>query len=122
MVGFGWAKKWRLQKRREFLRIQRFGTRYFGKYIVLISLKNSTNPGKAGITVSKKVGPAHCRNQIKRRIRHVLRTNPFIYVKKQIVIIAKDSASEASFDDLKNDLIKTSVKFDSQQPKHHFAS
>lgn len=122
MTGFGWAKKWRLQKRREFLRIQRFGTRHFGKYVVLISLKNSTDLGKAGITVSKKVGPAHCRNQIKRRLRHVLRTNPFIYMKKQIVIIAKDSASEASFDDLKDDLIKTYLKFINKQPKNHFSA
>jgi ribonuclease P protein component len=115
VIRFGFYRKWRLQKRRDFLRVQRFGTRSFGKYVVVIAMRCQSlapnNISKAGITVSKKVGPAHLRNKIKRRLRHVLRTHSFIFSKKLIVVIAKDSAKEATFVELKDDLLRAFLKF-----------
>src|SRR5688572_6490790 len=67
-------KEKRIRKRRDFLHIQRCGSRSFGRFIIAVAKRDKGGgAGKVGITVPKKVGAAHQRNKIKRRIRHILR-------------------------------------------------
>lgn len=102
------AKGKRVRKRRDFLRVQRYGFRVFGRFIVAISEREKEKTlGRFGITVPKKVGPAHIRNKVKRRIRHVMRHNQTLFFERTIVIVARDSISNANFSDLENDLIET---------------
>ncbi len=100
------AREKRIRKRRDFLRVQRRGTRVFGRFVVVIF---QTIPhlehGNFGVTVPKKVGPAHDRNKIKRRIRHIFRHNQKVFAGKSIVVIARDSANNASFAELNTDLL-----------------
>ena len=44
-------------------------------YLVLYARKNRTGTNRVGITVSKKLGKAHIRNRVRRRVREVYRLN-----------------------------------------------
>ena|SRR6266536_2076949 len=99
-------RKRRLSKRREFLYIQKRGMRSFGKFLVVIGLKaKNLSCGRVGITIPKKVGKAHDRNLIKRRVRHILRLQQDLFLNKDIVVIIKENAITASFSLLEKDLI-----------------
>jgi ribonuclease P protein component len=98
----------RIRKRRDFLRIQRSGTRVHGSLIVLIAKRISPNSrGRVGLTVAKTVGKAHVRNLVKRRLRHIIRENAVLLSSCDVVILALADAATASFDALKSDLLRT---------------
>jgi ribonuclease P protein component len=109
------ARDKRIQKRRDFLHVQRHGVRSFGRFVVAIAQRSHENAcGKLGITVPKKVGPAHVRNKIKRRIRHILRLNQDAFFEKFLVIIAKESSEAACFSDLSQDILQACRRFKHQ--------
>lgn len=115
------AKEKRIRKRRDFLRVQRFGNRSFGKFVVIVAQRTATeSSGKIGITVPKKVGAAHIRNKIKRRIRHIFRLKQDLFLGKSLVIIARTAASSIAFRDLESDVIDACQRLKSD-PKHGMA-
>ena len=70
-------------------------------YLVLYARKNRTQINRVGITVSKKLGKAHIRNRIRRRIREVYRLNEEKFLPGwDIVVVARSKAAEAPFDKL----------------------
>jgi len=102
------AKEKRIRKRRDFLRLQRFGSRAFGRSVVVIAQRSEDLAlGRLGITVPKKIGAAHVRNKIKRRIRHIFRLKPELFFKKSIVVVARSTASSITFRDLELDITET---------------
>jgi ribonuclease P protein component len=105
------SKEKRIRKRRDFLRIQRFGARSFGRFVVIIAQRSFDLPaGKIGITVPKKVGAAHIRNKIKRRIRHIFRFHQELFKQKSLVVVARTAAHQSSFSHLESDIIDTCAK------------
>lgn len=101
------ARDKRIRKRRDFLRVQRYGIRSFGRLVVVVAKRDKDgSDGKIGITVPKKVGAAHVRNKVKRRIRHILRLNQNLFFEKCLVIVARDTAGVAAFSDLEADLVE----------------
>jgi ribonuclease P protein component len=112
------AKEKRIRKRRDFLRVQRFGARSFGRFVVIVAQRSLDLPlGRLGITVPKKVGAAHIRNKIKRRIRHVFRAKQELFKNKSLVVIARTAATLGAFKDLENDIIKACQKLDHSRPR-----
>ena len=109
------AKDKRIRKRRDFLRIQRFGARSFGRFVVIVAQRSGIFSGRVGITVPKKVGAAHIRNKIKRRIRHIFRLKQDLFLGKSLVIIARAGASVVAFRDLNIDIIDACQKLKSDQ-------
>lgn len=100
------SKDKRLRKRRDYLRVQRFGNRYFGRFIVAVAQRcKDGDAGRVGFTVPKKVGAAHVRNKVKRRLRHITRVNQDLFFERTLVIVARDSAASASFAELHRDLV-----------------
>ena len=72
-----------------------------GPYLVLYARKNRTGQNRVGITVSKKLGKAHIRNRVRRRIREVYRLNEELFQPGwDIVVVARTRAIEAPFDKL----------------------
>lgn len=109
------AKDKRLRKRRDYLRVQRSGARAFGRFVVAVAHKHKEgDPGRVGFTVPKKVGAAHVRNKVKRRLRHIVRVNQDLFFEKTLVIVARDSAIRATFAELRADLMDACRKL-----KHH---
>ena len=70
-------------------------------YMVLYARKNRTGANRVGITVSKKLGKAHIRNRIRRRLREVYRLNEDQFAPGyDIVVVARSRCVEAPFDQL----------------------
>jgi len=67
-------------------------------YLVLYARKNRLDTNRVGITVSKKLGKAHVRNRIRRRIREVYRLNEEKFQPGwDIVVVARSKALNAPF-------------------------
>ncbi len=87
----------RLLRRGEFRKVQERGLRHAGAALVLLALPTSLGWRRLGLTVSRKVGHAVCRAQVKRRLRDIFRKErgrlpPSV----DVVIIARRPAAEAS--------------------------
>ena len=66
--------------------------------LVLYARKNRTGENRVGITVSKKLGKAHVRNRIRRRIREVYRLNEEKFQPGwDIVVVARSRCVDADF-------------------------
>ena len=69
--------------------------------LVLYVRKNRTDTNRVGITVSKKLGKAHIRNRIRRRLREVYRLNEDRFAPGwDIVVVARTKARYVSFAEL----------------------
>ena len=67
-------------------------------YLVLYARKNRTQSNRVGITVSKKLGKAHIRNRVRRRLREVYRINEEQFLPGwDIVVVARTKAIHADF-------------------------
>ena len=70
-------------------------------FLVLYARKNRTGTNRVGITVSKKLGKAHARNRVRRRLREVYRLNEAAFQPGwDIVVVARSRAVGADFSDL----------------------
>ncbi len=76
-----------------------YRTSGFGNgYLVMYARRNRTTTNRVGITVSKKLGKAHIRNRVRRRLREVYRLNEALFQPGwDIVIVARSRAIEADF-------------------------
>lgn len=80
-------------------------------YLVLYARRNRTEGNRVGITVGKKLGKAHIRNRVRRRIREVYRLNEEKFQSGwDIVIVARSRAIEAPFDKLTGSYLSLAKK------------
>lgn len=70
-------------------------------YLVFYARRNRSAVNRVGITVGKKLGKAHVRNRVRRRLREVYRLNEARFQPGwDIVVVARTRAVKASFDQL----------------------
>ena len=99
-------KSFRVKKEKDFNAIFQEGKSVANRKFVVYRLENSEQHFRVGLSVSKKLGNAVTRNQIKRRIRHVL-----IIHKDQIienldfVVIARKGVEEMNYTELEKNLL-----------------
>ena len=73
---FGFPRTQRIRNRRDFLRVQQRGRRFYAGPILFVHLPAATAEPRLGVTVTKKVAKqAVIRNRIKRLTREVYRLN-----------------------------------------------
>ena len=79
-----------------------YHTNGFGNgYLVLYARRNRTQTNRVGITVSKKLGKAHIRNRVRRRLREVYRLHEDQFQTGwDIVVVARSKAIDAPFEQL----------------------
>lgn len=74
---------------------------YADACLVLYARRNKTARNRVGITVSKKIGKAHIRNRVRRRLREIYRLNEASFLPGyDIVVVARTRAVDAPFDQL----------------------
>ncbi|WP_421382446.1 ribonuclease P protein component [Bacillus salacetis] len=100
-------KEQRVKKNTEFQEVFKKGTSIANRQFVVYRLKKEDQPFfRIGLSVSKKIGNAVVRNQIKRYIRQV-----FLELKDEVkndydyVIIARKPAADMDFHEIKKSLI-----------------
>ena len=96
-------KEERLTKRKQFAAVYRHGGSWANSLIVLRALPNGLDLNRYGFLISKRVGKAVVRNQVKRRLREAARLIP-TQPGWDLVIIARSQASKANYHQLKGAL------------------
>jgi len=100
-------KKLRIKKDKEFQLVFKKGESFANRqFVVYVLEKPDQDYFRIGLSVSKKVGNAVVRNQVKRYIRQTfLELKNEIDVEKDYVIIARKPAADMDFFQVKNSLI-----------------
>ena len=84
---------------------------FAGPYLVLYARKNRTQTNRVGITVSKKLGKAHIRNRIRRRLREIYRLNEDKFLPGwDIVLVGRGKALDADFAAIMNSFLSLAKK------------
>ena len=97
----------RLKKRYQFNYVYKSGEHFSSEHLVLYVSSSKTKSIKVGFAVTKKIGHAVVRNKIRRRLREIVQKQ-LINLKQNynIIIVAKENISAASFETLSFELNK----------------
>lgn len=100
-------KKLRIKKNKEFQEVFQKGKSVANRQFVVYVMKKSDQPYfRIGLSVSKKIGNAVMRNQIKRYVRQTfLELKDDVHIGIDLVIIARKPTSEMDFHEIKKSLI-----------------
>lgn len=97
----------RLKKRYQFNYVYKSGEHFSANHIVLYVTSSKTKNLKVGLAVTKKVGHAVVRNRVRRQLREIIRTQiPMLKQNYNIIVVAKDNITQASFSELTNEFNK----------------
>ncbi len=96
----------RLLQKRDFERVLREGRKQVRpSLVVYCHPRPDTGPTRLGLTVSRRVGKAHTRNLIKRRLREAFRlAQPRLHGGFDIIAIARHNAGATDYHELRKQL------------------
>ena len=99
-------KDFRLRTASEFKKVYQGGAKRISRSFVLFVLKNNLAHSRFGLTTPRKLGKAHDRNRLRRRVREILRTSrPAIPDGFDFVVNPRRSAIVRDFEDLRGELV-----------------
>ena len=96
----------RLKTPPEFRRVFDGGRKVVGRHFVMFSLVTDHSGPRLGLAVSRRVGNAVTRNRLKRQIRESFRHHQHQLGNRDLVVIARGSASQAGSASLQRDLAR----------------
>ncbi len=87
-----------LKTNNDFRRVYRKGTSAVRPCLVVYIQKNRLEANRLGFTVTAKVGKAHTRNRVRRRLREIYRLNESgIQPGLDMVVVARSRAAEVTY-------------------------
>ncbi len=98
-----------MSKRADFSRARKDGQAKAGRFVVLSTLADPALPHlKVAFITTRKVGKAHDRNLIRRRLRSIVQRHGhrLLDPKRLLVTIPRPGSAAASFGDLEADWLK----------------
>lgn len=98
-------KQYIIRKNEEISSIVKNGKKSVSKFYIIYNIESDTTYNQYCVSVSKKIGKAHIRNKMKRRIKDILMKNKMEFKRKYVIILRKEAVS-ASYSDLEEILIK----------------
>ena len=99
-------KSFRVKREKDFKAIFKGGTSFANRKFVVYQLENQQNHLRVGLSVSKKLGNAVTRNQIKRRIRHILQSVKGSLVEHvDFVVIARKGVETLEYAEMEKNLL-----------------
>lgn len=99
-------KSFRVKREKDFKAIFKDGTSFANRKFVVYQLENQQNHFRVGLSVSKKLGNAVTRNQIKRRIRHILQSVKGSLVEHvDFVVIARKGVETLEYAEMEQNLL-----------------
>ena len=100
------AKEFRLRNAAEFDMVYQKGAKRVSRSFMLFELSNGADYSRFGLTASRKLGKAHDRNRIKRRVREILRTSRAAIPRGfDYVVNPRRSVLECDFELLRRELL-----------------
>lgn len=79
--------------------------------LVLYARRNHSGSNRIGYTVGKKLGKAHIRNRVRRRLREIYRLHEGQFLPGwDIVVVARSQAVDASFQELTSSFLRLARK------------
>lgn len=98
-------KKYIVKESRIFDEVIDSGMKIKNNNFVIFYKEKEKSPTKYGITVPKKVGKAHLRNNLKRKVRAIIRNYNKSYEKNyNCIIIIRNSCLNLSYQELSSSL------------------
>ncbi|CMV63772.1 ribonuclease P protein component [Streptococcus pneumoniae] len=99
-------KNFRVKREKDFKAIFKEGTSFANRKFVIYQLENQKNYFRVGLSVSKKLGNAVTRNQIKRRIRHIIQNAKGSLVEDvDFVVIARKGVEALGYAEMEKNLL-----------------
>ena len=99
-------KNFRVKREKDFKEIFQYGISFANRKFVVYQLENQQNHFRVGLSVSKKLGNAVTRNQIKRRIRHILQSVKGSLVEHvDFVVIARKGVETLEYAEMEKNLL-----------------
>ena len=99
-------KNFRVKREKDFKEIFKEGTSFANRKFVVYQLENQKNHFRVGLSVSKKLGNAVARNQIKRRIRHIIQNAKGSLVEDvDFVVIARKGVENLEYAEMERNLL-----------------
>jgi len=98
-----------IHRRTDFARARLEGSAKAGRFLVLSTLPDPALPGlRVGIITTRRVGKAHDRNLLRRRIRAILQRHgeTITEPRRLLVTILRVGAAGADFEELERDWLK----------------
>ena len=106
----------RLTKRKEFGYIYKKGTTTYSNFIGLYSVPTNKKVARIGFSISKKIGKAHTRNLVKRRLSEIIHDIlPNINPNFNYIFVAREGIDKLPFEDLKGQVLYLLNKADKYQ-------
>ena len=100
-----------IKRNYDFRALYKRGKSSVSPVLAIYARKNKTTSNRIGITVSTKVGKAHVRNRVRRRIREAYRINETSFKKGiDMVIVARVRAAEVTFHEIEKNLLLLTEK------------
>lgn len=105
----------RLRKNSGFNYIYKKGERVYTENLTLFVVKSKYENYKIGFSVNKKLGKANKRNLLKRRMKEITRRYVQIPSFCNYIVLAKENATNLSFEELKLELTKLFEKYEKKK-------